>query len=880
MNWWTPFRYWVGALISKSRLEQEMADEVREHLDERAERYIESGMFPEEARNAAKRDFGGVDQLKERCRDQRGWVWPEQTMKDFRFAVRSLAKSPGFTLAVVATLAIGIGATTAIISIARRVVFPAIPYPEPERIVVMTDSGFPDSPSRAPFPFFGFPYRFAVVHDVVTSFASLGAISMDEMNLVVRGDPAGASVAMVTADFFEVLGATPQIGRLFLPSEFRGENGEFAVLTWRIWNERFDADPGIVGQDIFLGGKPRRVVGVLSREFTPPPQFSYGEIYLPFAPSQASITKPFRWIQAVGRLKSDKTPEQAAAELALIHLPVPSSSRAAYWECKERLVPLTSYYRSDTTRLFWVFLGAVGCLYAIACSNAASLMLARTVARRHELGMRLAIGASRWQIIRLLLSESFAVALIGCGVGLVIATWSCSAMAPLLPWEAIAVGGRPPAIDRSMLAVALTLAVLTCGIVVIVPALRVQSARLNDILKEGVGSLGDSRLLNRLRATLVVIQTALAVALLAGTGLMARSIMRLQKLDLGFDPTSKLTVTGSLPQGMSQEGYLQLVERLRVNLTALPGVQDVTFSQTSPFSSISASSQVKIVGRPELGEIKFRLFSVSPEYFTTLGLPILMGRGLDGLKRGDPPAAIINNATAQRYFNGSSPIGRQLDLGDDGMCEIIGITGDVRDSGLRQEVGPQIYLPFWQMPVDTDYLIELVRLKGPPTMDFERLIRRAAYKAEPRLVVRVQRLADQDWQWIQKERYTMVVLQVLSALALALAAMGMFAVMAYTVAQRQRDFGVRMALGAARGDLQRIVLRRGLALAVFGVVAGLAVAWGLTRFLESVLFEISPHDPLTYAGVAVVLIGVAVAACWLPARRAARVDVARLLRAE
>ena len=453
-------------------------------------------------------------------------------------------------------------------------------------------------------------------------------------------------------------------------------------------------------------------------------------------------------------------------------------------------------------------------------------------------------------------------------------------MAPLLPWEAIELGGEPPPIDQFMLAVALTLAVLTCGIVVIVPALRVQSARLNDILKEGVGSLGDSRRLHRLRASLVIMQIALAVTLLAGTGLMARSIMCLQKLDLGFDPTSKLTVAGYLPHGVSQEDYQQMEERLRVNLARLPGVQDVTFSQISPFSSISASSSVWIDGRPELGEIKFSFYSVSPEYFATLGLPILMGRGLDGLKRGDPPVAIINITAARRYFNGSSPIGGRLDMGDEGKCEIIGVTGDVREYGLRQEVSPQVYFPFWQRPADTDFLIELIRLTGPPTMDFERLIKRAAYQAEPRLVVRVQRLAEQGWQGIQKERYTMVVLQVLSALALALAAMGIFAVMAYTVAQRQRDFGVRMALGATPGDLQNMVLRRALALAVFGVVVGLGIAWGLTRFLKSVLFEISPHDPLTYAGVAVVLIGVAVAACWLPARRAARVDVARLLRAE
>ncbi len=878
-DWLRQLRFRFIALFRRRDLEADMAEELRTHLEMEAAANEREGLAPEEAHHAALRQFGGTDQVMEYCRDQRSWVWLEQTVKDFRFAVRSLAKSPGFTCAVVATLAIGIGATTAIVSIARRVVFPTISFPEPEHIVVITDRNPRGSPAKAPFPFFGYPYRFAVMHDVVSSFSALGAIRFERLNLMLNGDPSGVNVGWVTADFLKVLGAAPLEGRLFLPSDFRGDSGDVAVLTWQSWQERFGADPGIVGRDIFLGGKARRVVGVFPREFKLPPYFNAAEICLPVAlsPTPVFSINPLR---VVGRLKSDRTPTQAEAELALLHLPAPARSRAAYWECKERIAPLTEYYSTDTTRLFWVFLGAVGFLYAIACSNAASLILARTVTRRHELGMRLAIGGSRWQIVRLLGAESLVLALVGGGVGLAIAVWSCSAMAPLLPWEATLFGSTPPRVDRSMLTIALALAVLTCGIVVIVPALRVQSAKLNDILKDGMGSLGDSRRLRRLRTGFVVVQAALAVTLMAGTGLMARSFLRLKKLDLGFDPANKLTISGVLPEEVSSEAYLQLVERLRTILTRLPGVQNVTFSHSARFASFGDCASGKIDGRPDSGDILFFIARVAPDYFATLGLPILRGRGLTGLKPGDPPVAIINETAARRFFPGISPIGRRLDFGEDGKWEIIGVAGDVREGGLRDEVESQIYCPFWQPPVNTQFLVVLVRLANLPKTDFEGLVRRAAYEAEPRLVINVQRLADEALLGIQTERYTMVVLQVLSSLALALAAMGMFAVMAYAVTQRQREFGVRMALGATPGDLLSMVLRRGLTLAAFGVVLGLLVAWGLTRFLQSVLFEISPHDPLTYAGVAVVLIGVAVAACWLPARRAARVDVARLLRAE
>jgi putative ABC transport system permease protein len=880
MNGWRPFRYWAGTLFSKRRLEQEMADEIREHLEERAERYIESGMSPEEARNAAKRDFGGVDQLKERCRDQRGWAWAEQTVKDFRFAARSLAKSPGFTLAVVATLAIGIGATTAIVSYARPILFPRIPYVQPERMVVVTNPDVTGSQPENPYPFFSYSSRFVFFRESATSFAALGASRFDQMNLVVHDDPAAAYVSWVTTDYLALFGATVEHGRLFLPEEYRSDSGDVVLLSWAIWQKRFGADPSIVGQDIFLGGKARRVVEILSMQFSPSNYFSAADVYLPDSPSPTPMALPFQWFQVVGRLKPGITIEQARAELARLHPPVPTMDSAYLESINPRIVPLVAYYQTDQNYVYWVFIGAVGFLYAIACSNAVSLMLARTVGRRRELGVRLAMGGSHWQIIRLLLIESLVLATVAGFIGILIAQWGYWALMSRHPHQASTTAIQIWALNLPTLATVAAVSMLTSLLVVLVPALRIKHTQLSDALKEGAGSLGDSRRLQRLRSGLVVIQAALAVAMLAGAGLTLRSFWRLERVKLGFDPANKLAVTGFLPDNITQDVFLRLTARFRDDIARLPSVAEATYSGILPMADFASPWTIKIDGRPELGEIQVSSNRVSPEYFGTLGLPVLAGRGFAGMRPSDPPVAMINETAARRYFGSTSPIGKRLDLDRWGKWEIIGVVGDVREVGRRMEIRPQIYYPFWQPPVVTSSFIELVRLASAPPLGLEAMIRRAAYAAEPRLIVNVRYLADNARQDVQNERDAMLILQVLSALALVLAATGLFAVMAYAVAQRQREFGVRMALGAAPGDLLRLVMRRGLVLAATGAVFGLGAAWGLSRFLQSVLFETSPHDPMIYVAVAAILLSVAGAACWLPALRATRVNPVEALRAE
>jgi len=808
-------RFWfrLGKSIRGSDLDAAMSEEMHQHVEQLTERYVRDGMSPDEALCASQRRFGGVDQIKERCRDESRLRWLENFLRDVRFAVRSLRRSPGFAIAMIAVLAIGIGATTAIVNIGRSAVFPAISYPEPDRLVVAIDGNSYDHESRTPFPFFSFPYRFAILRETAKSFAGLGGERSEPMNLVINGGPIPTTIDWVTQDFLSVLGARPLLGRIFTPSDFQGSQGDVAILDWGLWQSRFGGDPGIVGRDILLGGKVRRVVGILPRGFRVPVSFSPGDIFLPEAFSPTTAMMPFKWLEVVGRLKPGIARATAQAEMKLLRIPGPGNADANIIESlKPLLVPLPAYYRLGKDNLFWVFLGATAFLYAIACSNAASLMLTRTVGRRRELGVRLAMGGSRWQIARLLVAEGLVLALAGGAVGLIMSWWSGSISMALFGVEAH--------FDWVVPAIAFGLSVLTCCIVGLAPLVRLQHARLNEVLNEGAGSLGDSRRLGRLRSCFVVLQAALAVVLLIGAGVMARSFIRLQKVDLGFDPGDKVAVSGILPDAESEKAYLRLADQMREVLSSLPGVRDATYSLMVPLTN------------------------------------------------------------AHRYFGSASPLGKRLDLDNYGKWEVIGVVGDVREMNPRNEASAQLYFPIWQPPISTGLLFELVRMNGQPGPDFESLVRRAAFEVEPRMVVHLDRLTNNAADRIQTERYTMWVLQALSALALVLATLGLFAVTAFAVAQRHREFGLRMALGAAPADLLRLVLVRGLSLASLGLVLGVAAAWGLTRFLQSVLFETSPYDPSTIIAVACLLLAVAFLACWMPALRASKVDPAMALRSE
>lgn len=581
-------------------------------------------------------------------------------------------------------------------------------------------------------------------------------------------------------------------------------------------------------------------------------------------------------LSVFGRLKPGVTPMQAQAELASVRMP--KSPMSAYWaHLTPRVLPIRDKYLANASQLFWVFLGAVACLYAISCANAVNLMLVRTVTRRRELGVRLVLGGSRGQLMRLMLVESMIVTALGGAFGLRVAKGGYQLLGGLLgQW--MPAGVEITVLDRQTLMIALTVCLGTGLLLGLAPAWRIGRANLQDVLKEGAGLLGDSRRLQRMRSGFVVVQAALAAMLLTGGGLMWRSYVLLQRTGVGFDTSHTYALYSSLPFGPSADVYRNIGEQAVSELQRLPGVQSAALANSTPMKTTYGGGSVQIDGRPDLGKVECTSNNVGPGYFATIGLPFKLGAGFAGRRHGDPKVVVINEALARRLFRHDSPLGRRLDFGGGFKPEIIGVVGDVHEQGAREAPLPECYTPFGQYESPRNYyLIVLLRLAGKPGVGLEAAVRKTMYTIDPRIVSQFWKL---DGDSLNVERGTLAVLQVMSALALLLATMGLFAVMAYAVAQREREFGVRIALGASPDDLLRMVLRRGLGLAALGVAIGLGASWGATRFLATVLYETSPCDPATYAGVAMILLLVATVACWLPARRASQINPNGALRAE
>jgi len=518
-------------------------------------------------------------------------------------------------------------------------------------------------------------------------------------------------------------------------------------------------------------------------------------------------------------------------------------------------------------------------LYTIACCNAANLILVRSLLRRRELGVRMALGCSRGRIVRLLLVETLMLAALGGVAGLLIAKWCWSVFGPLLP-PTVFIFSNVLQLDKSALIVAASLTTVTCVLVALVPAWRVTQSAVNDTLKEGGGWLGDTRRLGRLRNALTVVQTAFAVILLLAACLMMQTFRRLVLAGVGFEPSNRLIISASLPTKTSLETYQQCAASFTENIRQLPGPKEIAMGSGDPIQ-IGGMAKLTIVGRSSLGPILCNIGTASPNYFSTWGIPFLAGHGFTGMKPGDPPVTVINETFARRCFAGESPLGKYLEDGDGKAAEIIGVAGDVCAWTPQNAILPRCYYPTWQTADFSESLTLAIHWEGATISNLESVIRRAAYNAHPDLVVgSITKAEDLVRDRTLFEKDSMLLLQAISMLSLLLAAVGLFAVMAYAVAQRKREYGVRMALGASPENLQWFVLRNGMKVTLVGISIGLCAAWGLTRLLQSILFETSPHDPFAYVGSAVALFGVAALACWLPARRAANVDPVEALRAE
>jgi predicted permease len=883
MNWWKLFRYRVGALFSKRRLEQEMTDEIREHLEERAERYIESGMSPEEARNAAKRDFGGVDQLKEQCRDQRSWVWLEQTVKDLRFAGRSLAKSPGFTIICLITLALAIGVNTTAFTLLNRLLFFSQPFHESDRMVQIW-SVTPESQNTLTSP-----ADFCDIRDQNAAFEHAAAYGANNQNTIAEtGKPAERCVAMfVSADFFPTIGVTAALGRTFVADD--QDKGQAAVvLSNAYWKTHFASDPNVLGRTLRFNGTAVPIVGVM------PAVLDDHQIWndkidlwqlVSFKGGAASV-RDQAWYSVVARLKPGATLTQAQTELTVLaarlaHDFPKTNNRRGF-----RAEPYAPDYMGDLGRLtLWLIMALSLTVLLIGCMNLANLQLVRTTSRSREYAIRLALGASRGQLMRLLLTESLMLSLAGGALGLVVAKWRNSYFGTFF--------NSPMPLDLRVLAFALIVSAFTGAVFGAIPAWVGSRADINAALKQSGRGATSDRSRHWLRQALIVVQVALALTLLSGAGYLVRGIQRIMNRELHWQPKNILIGSIELPYvsygDETNVRHQVFTDKFLAALRQLPSVDHAAISLGSPAFALNGGITFLIEGQPPPPqgneELSALVDIVTQDYFDTYGLHLLQGRSFSETDRqGTPTVALINQAMAEKFWPGKNPVGKRISTMQPqlpGWYEIVGIVNDITYGGdfVGQYPRYHLYMPWSQRSLR--FLTFSVHSTSNARA-LEKGVRTALAGIEPD--VAITQLATAEETMTANLAGSLLVrrsLIELAGLGLLLAIVGIYGVIANLTVERTQEVGIRMALGAQRGDVVGLFLRNGIVLALVGMVTGLALSFSLTHFLNQKISMVMPgNDPWMVVGMAVTLAATAVIACWLPARRATKVNLGDALRSE
>ncbi len=806
--------------------------------------------------------------------------------QDVAFALRQLAAHPGFTLIAVLTLALGIGATTAIFSVVNAVVLSPLPVPKPEQLVAVTTWGPSTGPSTS-LSAGNFVGLAEPAGGLSSGLFRVAAMQTSSFNLSAAGDTPARSVgARVTASFFEVYGVAPALGRVFTAEEDQPGNDQVVVLSQRLWRQSFGGDPGIVGRDIRMNGLPYRVLGVMAPQFDRLPQAQ--ELWIPIAFSaERKAMHDEHYLTVVARLgdgvslaKAEEGLKAVAAGLQRID---PQNNPGLQFHLTPVLKQLVGDYES---RLF-VLLGAVGLVLLIACGNVAGLLLARGAARARELAIRAALGGGRARIIRQLLTEHAVLGLAGAAVGVVLAAWGIEVLVAAAP------PGVPrldqSRVDATALAFAFGLAILSSLLFGLAPALRSTRASVTSTLKEGGrGTAGTGR--DRLRSALVAAEVALAVLLLVGAGLLIRSALALQRVPLGFEPGGLVTGQITLPEAGYREParILAAFDRLTEAAEQIPGMRSVQVSSQIPMGGGGNTNGLLAEGTPFAVEnlVHAQLGLVTPGYFQTLGIPILRGRPLTAAdRRGGQKVMVVSEAAASQLFPGEDPIGRQV-----GCCEagpdngpdfkvIVGVAGDLRLNGPGEPTPATFYLPIAQAPDDawnwiqrTLYVVARAR-DGASAEALVPELRRAVAAVDPGVpLYNVRTMEQRMGDSLATARFNTLLLGLLGAIGLLLAAAGIYGVVSYFVTQRTAEIGVRMALGATTRDVTRLVMRQAAVPVAVGLVAGLAASTMATRLLAAYLVGIERGDPLTLAGVVAVLAATALLASFVPVHRATRVD--------
>jgi predicted permease len=889
MTLWSRLRSWMRVTLLRSRMESEMDTELRFHLEAYADDLIRSGVSRQEAMRRARLEFGGLERAKEECREARGATFIETLLQDLRYGVRTMLRAPGFTAIAMVALALGIGANAAIFSVVNAVLLRPLAYKDSARLVTILMNG--SGPVAVA--------NYIDWRDLSHSFEAMGAADYWSPNLTGIDSPEHIRGLKITQNLFPMLGVEPLLGRLFVEGEDKEGSEREVILSYRLWQRRFSGERNVLGKAILLDGNPYVVVGVMPKEFQFAPFWAtHAELWVPNAFGSRAHNRGGNSLRIFARLNPDIALAQARVEMATITARLekqyPGTNRSVV------VTPLKEKVVGEIETPLLVLLGAVGFVLLITCANVAHMLLARASARQKEIAVRTALGARRGRLIRQFLTENLLLGALGGSVGLLLAIWGTHALVALSPANIPRV--ETVTIDARVALFLVCATVLTGLGFGLVPALQSSTVNLNDSLKEGGRASSEGIRRNRLRSFLVASEFAVALVLLIGAGLMIRSFLSLQMVDPGFNPHNVLSMVVSVAgskeadPGRRRIFYEQLLERVR----SLPGVQAAAGINHLPLAGDLWGWPFIIAGRPKPrpGESPGAVYRmVTPGYFETMRLPLVEGLDVSANDNANAPGVvIINERAAREYWPGADPIGQRISFEGDKRnpptwLTVIGVAKDAKQDDWAATPDPEVYLAAFQnhdflgdsgseIASHVSYITLVVRTIGDPAA-LATTMKDTVWTFDRNLAISEVLtmdgvVADANAQ----PRFEMLLLSIFAAVALMLAAVGIYGVMSYSVSRRTHEIGVRLSLGASRTDVLLLVVRQGMMLALGGLIAGIVGALLLSRVMTKLLYGVQPTDPITFAGVAAVLGLVALLACYIPARRAMRVDPMVALRYE
>jgi putative ABC transport system permease protein len=887
----------LRSLLRKSEMERELDEELRHHIEQQIEQNLRAGMNPDEARSAAHKAFGGVEQAKERSRDARGVRRFEELWQDLRYGARMLLKNPAFSIAAIGILAIGIGANTAIFSVVYAVILRPLPYAESERLVMIKESwpaqGIPDYGVSMP-DFHEWRNRNRV-------FDQIEAFNTNRHDITSNGDPERIVGVRVSAELFSFLGVRPVQGRGFLSEEQQFGRHRVVILSDGFWRRRFGDQTRLDGQTIKIDGETFSIIGVMPEGFEFPEHGT--ELWRPLSAPAAdrNYTRSENGFEVIARLKPGVTINQAKADMDHIRTQLAQEFKETA-ELRERVVSLSEHVAGkELITILLVLFGAVGFVLLIACTNTANLMLARAESRQKEMVIRVALGASRWRVIRQALTESLLIGMTGGLLGLFVAMWGVGALLRLGPdlprFADVKINGR-------VLIFTLALSLLTSFLAGLAPAWQSTKVDLQKSLKDSARTAAGSAGNRRMRGALVVSEIALSLVLLICAGLMINSLLRLQRVDPGFRTKQILSMRISLPSSRYPENrptaIVDFFKRLEERVRAIPGVQMASYTTSLPLIGFGWVQYITVEGYPlprtpeETPLTHYR--QISSHYFETLGIRLLKGRALNERDTRDTePVAVVNESFVRLFYPNEDPIGKRFYLGQPVELSspqrqptrwtIVGVSRDIKHQGLGSEPKPEVFSLHEQSlskPDDGPFpnMFFVVRAASDPTA-LAAAVRREVRELDKDLpvaeVITMDRLLGNS---LLRQRLITLLLSIFSIIALLLAAVGIYSVISYSVTNRTHEIGIRMALGARRIDVLQLIAGQGMRLAFIGIVIGLLGSIILTRFIETWLFEVKASDPLTYVLIVLLIVFVSMLACYLPARRASKVDPLVALKCE